>query len=380
MQAKTRPASMPMGRWLPLVLLGLLVSPAISALEPKDSRSYLDQKEFFKPELYISSSHAAAGGRSCRTSRTRRPGRASWRPGDDAGESRCKAFVDPALRRGHQPGGGLPAPPRPRRGQPGRRSADVSARLGRPVQAVDARAVADAVLGFVRRAQGPAGDRRHAARRASAPSRSPPTCGRSASRSSTTASRCATGAWPPPSTTATWSLIGTETWGNVRGLSPVPKLDGAAALAAGFAYAGGALGHGRDPCGSRRWRSSRSRRRSTSAARASAARSAPATATGWSGPSSSAGRPRTPLWEVMVDAHDGEVLAFQDTNHYVNRADHGRRLSADQHRDLPDPAAPAAPCRPAGPCPSRTPAWPRPTTSPTAPASSTTRAAPSPPP
>ena len=37
----------------------------------------------------------------------------------------------------------------------------------------------------------------------------------------------------------------------------------------------------------------------------------------------------------MVDAHDGEVLAFQDTNHYANQADHRRRLSADQHRDLP---------------------------------------------
>src|SRR4030095_10474699 len=34
-------------------------------------------------------------------------------------------------------------------------------------------------------------------------------------------------------------LIGTETWGNVRGLSHVPKLSGDEALTAGFAYAGG---------------------------------------------------------------------------------------------------------------------------------------------
>src|SRR5215210_7122017 len=38
------------------IVLLLLACSAAFALEPKDSGSYLDQKAFFKPELYISSS------------------------------------------------------------------------------------------------------------------------------------------------------------------------------------------------------------------------------------------------------------------------------------------------------------------------------------
>src|SRR5689334_19320305 len=41
-----------------LVLLGILVlSVGAFAIEPEDSPSYLGKKAFFKPELYISSSH-----------------------------------------------------------------------------------------------------------------------------------------------------------------------------------------------------------------------------------------------------------------------------------------------------------------------------------
>lgn len=44
---------------VPLVGLLILSSGLAWALEPKDSPSYLAQKEFFKPELYISSAHEA---------------------------------------------------------------------------------------------------------------------------------------------------------------------------------------------------------------------------------------------------------------------------------------------------------------------------------
>ena len=96
------------------------------------------------------------------------------------------------------------------------------------------------------------------------------------------------------------------------------------------------------------------------------ARSARATATAWCTASSSSGRPKTRSWEVLVDA--AQRRGPRAAGHQPLRAapGHGRRLPGDQHRDLPNAAASAASCRPAGRCPSRTRASPRPTTSPTA--------------
>jgi hypothetical protein len=114
-------------------------------------------------------------------------------------------------------------------------------------------------------------------------------------------------------------LLGTETWGDVRGLDAKPRLSASQALDAGFAYAdgrfpedivvraprleilpfapqefqvgegfGGTLGQGY-------------RHRLV-----------------WSFVFQRA--PEIPRWEVLVDAHDGEVIAFQDKNQYVTKS------------------------------------------------------------
>ena len=67
---------------------GLLAGGAAWAVEPKEPGAYLDQKEFFKPELYISSSHARRRGRRS----TQLPNRAAWEsflaaPGSRPGEA-----------------------------------------------------------------------------------------------------------------------------------------------------------------------------------------------------------------------------------------------------------------------------------------------------
>ncbi|MGH9360528.1 MAG: 3-coathanger stack domain-containing protein, partial [Thermoanaerobaculia bacterium] len=113
-------------------------------------------------------------------------------------------------------------------------------------------------------------------------------------------------------------VIGTETWGDVRGLSTNPKVDAAAALAAGFGYAGG-----------------RSAMDEVIAApRLEIVPVAPPDhqrGEGYGGPVGAGYRhrlvwtftfqrfPDDAVWETLVDAHSGQVIAFQDTNSYVNQ-------------------------------------------------------------
>src|SRR5688572_26289649 len=79
-------------------LFGLLAALAGGAAwgtkPPEESGSYLKQKEFFKPELYISSSHAdleAIGGQL--------PNKKAWddyqKGRADKGKAKAKAFIDP---------------------------------------------------------------------------------------------------------------------------------------------------------------------------------------------------------------------------------------------------------------------------------------------
>ena len=103
-------------------------------------------------------------------------------------------------------------------------------------------------------------------------------------------------------------LIGTETWGNVRRMSPQAKITRDEALAAGFAYAGGQLAV-------------------DEIVRSPDLEIVPVAVEGkvvgrgyehalvWS--FAFVRPPDGEVWEVLVDAASGDVLAFQDLNEYA---------------------------------------------------------------
>ncbi len=293
------------------VCLGIALAGALWAVTPKQpGGSYLDQKAFFKPELYISSSQVAL-----EDILDQLPNRAAWGEYRAAREKALGqradglplAYIDPRSGAATNLVGSFPV-------IPGRgvgnhiKLADLSKTLGRPVTKANDKAVLDAVLDFIAANQdvlgvdleqigdGRAADVTDDLWQVSIPQYYkgvPVRYGRVVA----TINR------------GNLVLIGTETWGNVKGLSHVPKLTGAEALTAGFAYAGGQSAMDQ-------------------MLRQPALEIIPVSAEGPVG----AGYdhrlawtfvfqrlPDDAQWEVIVDAHKGEVLALQDVNHYVNQ-------------------------------------------------------------
>src|SRR5688572_420375 len=115
-------------------LLGLLMGDPARAVKPKEPGDYLNQKEFFKPELYISSSHeplAEVLGSL--------PNRQAWEGFLEAeelnGGAPVQAFVNPRSGAATNLVGAFPLIPG--RGAGNRVTLeDLAARIGRPVQTV----------------------------------------------------------------------------------------------------------------------------------------------------------------------------------------------------------------------------------------------------
>jgi trimeric autotransporter adhesin len=300
-------------------LLGIAICGLAAAVEPKQPGSWLDQKAFFKPELYISSSQVPV-----EEILDRLPNRTAWegyraaleKAGAVApGHEVPLAYIDPRSGAATNLVGAFPLVPG--RGAGNRlKLADLSKSLGRPVTKVNAQTVLDAVLAFVHANQGvlgidvtQMGGGRAAEANADLWHVSIPQTFRGVpvryGRLAATLNR------------GNLVLIGSETWGNVRGLNTNPKIDGAQALAAGFAYAGGQSAL-------------------DTILRQPALEALPVAPPGLQNGDSFAGPvgagyqhrlvwtfvfqrfPEDARWEVIVDAHDGEVLALQDINHYVN--------------------------------------------------------------
>jgi hypothetical protein len=113
-------------------------------------------------------------------------------------------------------------------------------------------------------------------------------------------------------------LLGAETWGDVRGLDAKPRVSASQALDAGFAFADGRFPEDiivRSP-------------------RLEIVPFAPQEFQGGAGFEGAVGQgyghrlvwsfvfqraPEDARWEVLVDAHNGEVIAFQDKNQYVRK-------------------------------------------------------------
>ncbi len=303
---KTRALSL---RCLLLIfVLAILAAPAVQALEPKDSGSYLDQKAFFKPELYISSSHVAV-----EDILSGLPNRSAWESWFAArekvarpGEVPPRAFLDP--RSGAATNLMDSTPLIPGRGVGNRvRLADLSKALGRNVQKVDSRAVGDAVLAYVRQhldllkidpeqlGAVRAVDVNPDLWQVSIPQTYhgvPVRYGRLAASLNH----------------GNLVVIGTETWGDVKGLSHIPKLTAADAMATGYAHIGGSSALDEIV-------------RQPKLEILPVAQEGNGLGNGyrhrlvWSFVFQRS--PDLANWEVLVDAHDGEVLALQDTNHYI---------------------------------------------------------------
>jgi len=296
-------------------LIGVLaMAPATLALDPKEGGSYLSSKEFFKPELYISTSHEAL-----EDVLSQLPNREAWQRfysrtvAERVGTPRV--YIDPRSGTATNIMGSFPLIPG--RGVGNRVTLDeLEGRIGFRVGRVDRDAVLAAVMSFVQANQAALGvdlDQLGGARAEDVT----PELWQVSIVQSYHGIPVRDGRLAATINNGNLVLIGTETWGNVRGLSHIPRITAEEALAAGFAYAGGASALDlmvREP----------------------ALEILPVApqdlqvGNAYGGPIGQGFEhrltwtfafvrpPDGETWEVIVDAHSGEVLAFQDINHYVD--------------------------------------------------------------
>ncbi len=276
---------------LAATLVGALVSPLAWGIEPEDSSSYLGTKTFFKPELYLSNAT-----RPLEAVLAELPNKAAWdrfrleKTADAAGP--VPVFVDPRSGVAANVIGSFPlfADAIPLKGGgPGRD------------------AVLAAVLAFVNANQA--------------------ALGIDAGQLGEAAAQQVTSELWQVSIPQSFSgvpvrhgrlvatvkfgrlmLIGAESWGNVRGVSPQPRITAEQALAAGYGYVGGASSLDEIV------RSPRLELLPL-AVEGQGVGQGYRHALAWTW--AFVRPPELEVWEVMVDAASGEVLSFQDLNHYA---------------------------------------------------------------
>jgi hypothetical protein len=293
---------------LVVVAVALAAATVAPAAQPKEPATDLDAKAFFKPELSISTSHVPLGSLLPRL-----PNRRAWESllAEDAGDARrpaLKAWLDPRSGAATNLMGAFPLIPG---GGVGNRMGvrELATRLGRPVMGVDEPVVAEAVRAFVRSRRRVLGIdvRQLGTARATRVSDDlwqvsiPQVYAGIRVRDARLAATINHG---------NLVVVGTEVWGNVRSLDPVPTLHAADAMQAGFLHADG-------------------RAAADVIVSKPALEIVPVVA-----PEGKEGAgyghrlvwtfvfqrpPAEARWEVMVDAHSGEVLAFQDLNRYETR-------------------------------------------------------------
>ncbi|HLQ21811.1 MAG TPA: hypothetical protein VK132_01325, partial [Gemmatimonadales bacterium] len=313
--ATSQPASVPRPVLI-AIALAFAFSMRAEAARPKEPGTDLDRKAFFKPELSISTSHAPLGGVLPRL-----PNRAAWESllaglGDDPRRPQLKAWLDPRSGAATNVMGAFPLIPG--RGVGNRVTLrDLAGTLGRPVSLVDEQVVSDAVRRFamLHRLVLAIDVKQLGAARATRVGPDlwqvsiPQVYAGIPVRDARLAATINHG---------NLVVIGTEVWGDVRGLNPAPTMRAADAVQAGFAYAEG-------------------RSASDVVVREPALEIVPVAppelqdGEAFTGPMGSGyGHrlvwtfvfqrvPDESRWEVMIDAHSGEVIAFQDLNRYESQ-------------------------------------------------------------
>jgi hypothetical protein len=298
------------------IALAFALSVRAEAAQPKEPGTDLDRKAFFKPELSISTSHAPLAGVLKHL-----PNRAAWESllaaaGDDSRRPQLKAWLDPRSGAATNLMGAFPLIPG--RGVGNRLTlGELAGSLGRPVPLVDEQVVSDAVRRFalLHRLVLAIDVNQLGAARTTRVSPDlwqvsiPQVYAGIPVRDARLAATISHG---------NLVVVGTEVWGDVRGLNPAPTMRGADALQAGFGYAEG-------------------RTASDVVVREPALEIVPVAppalpdGEAFAGPMGAGYQhrlvwtfvfqrlPEEARWEVMVDAHSGEVIAFQDLNRYENR-------------------------------------------------------------
>ena len=332
---------------IPARRAGLAVRVAVLALAatvagaavPKEDPGFLDSKVFFKPELALTSEHVALEDIEAAL-----PNRAAWQrfradaPGLSAPGHAFRAYVDPRSGAASNIAGAFPLVPG--RGIGNRVSSEALAqRLGREVGAVDAAAVGEAVALFVRDHQaalGVPGDQLGAPR----------------------AEMVHEGLWHVSleqtfrgipvrygrvgATVVQGNLvtIGAESLAPVA-LSPQPAVAAEQAVARGFRYLEGRMPQ------DEMLREPQLEVVPVMSAAAGAGRGY-AHRLVWTFLFQRP--PDDAAWEVMVDAHSGEVLSFEDKNQYVKREIKGGVYPVTSTEICPAP----------GQCGTMQPGWPMP--------------------
>jgi hypothetical protein len=306
------------GSWQACTLLAVLLggsSTAARAATPKEPTTDLEQKAFFKPELYISSSHEPLDDLLPQLANHE-----AWegflaRNQLAAADAKFEVYLDP--RSGAVTNLIGPVPMIPGRGVGNQVTlAALGRRLGRVVKAVDAQVVVDAFLAFVRENATVLGIRPDQLGEPRATQISddlwqvsaPQVVGGVPVRDARLASTLNSG---------NMVVLGTETWGNAR-IDVAPLVKPEQALELGFAFAGG---RGAEDVIEREARLevipfSPSRYQAGEGFRGPVGKGY-GHLLAWTFVFSRP--PDVAQWEVMVDAKTGEVLAFQDINRYVKR-------------------------------------------------------------
>ncbi len=291
------------------------VGGTLFAFEPKQDGGGLAALEFFKPELYLSSSNAPLEDVISEL-----PNRAAWEDLENAqaaaGTGRALAYIDPRSGTATNLIGAFPL--LPGKGVGNRVTlAELSARLGYPVARVDAKAAGDAVAGFIRQHQAVfAVDLAQLGK--SRAEEVAPGLWQVSFRQTFEGIPVRHGWLAATINNGNLVLIGTEAWGNVRDLSPAPVVAAERALEVAFGYVGGRLAI-------------------DAIVRQPALEVIPVApqehqaGEGFAGPIGEGYRhrlawtfafrrpPEMGTWEARVDAHTGELLAFEDVNQYADR-------------------------------------------------------------
>ncbi len=305
----------PVGFCFAAALSLLVLAAPLHAVEPKQDSGSLSASEFFLPELYLSSDNVPL-----EEVLSELPNRAAWDrlEGDlaAAGAGPVQAYIDP--RSGAATNLIVAVPLIPGTGVGNHLSLEgLGARLGYPVHQVDRQVVGDAVLAFVAGHQGVLGID---LAQLGPPRVEPisPDLWQVSIPQVFQGVPVRHGRLAATINHGNLILIGTETWGDVRDLSPRPKIDAAAAQRIGFDYVGGRLAIDR----------------TLSPPTLEIVPVAPQehqAGEAFAGPLGQGYRhrlvwtfvfsrpPEMESWEVQVDAHSGELLAFQDINEYADR-------------------------------------------------------------
>ncbi|MET0555256.1 MAG: endopeptidase [Vicinamibacteria bacterium] len=293
-----------------VVASAFLVSVTASALVPEAGPSALAARAFVAPELTISSANVPL-----ERLRTQLPSRGAWDALERSGTP-IDAYIDPRSGAATSLVEAVPLVPGSGVGNAVTLD-DVSRRIGRAAPTVDAGVVADAVLAHVRQRKGVLGidPAQLGAVRAS---RVDPELWQVSIPQRYRDVPVRHGRLVATISHGNLIVLGAETWGDVALASVEPTVSAEAALEAGFAHVGGRVAE-------------------------DAVKDAPALeivptapqelqrGEGFAGPVGRGYRhrlvwtfgferpPSPERWELMVDAHDGTVLAMEDRNQYLER-------------------------------------------------------------